>query len=62
MKMIPDIETDLECARICSLEPKEWCVSFYFNKEKRECRLVLYTDATVNMGAARGWRKFVMRK
>ena len=44
------------------IEPKEWCVSFYFNAASRECRLVLYTDATVNMGDGGGWKKFVMMK
>lgn len=62
VKLIPSVSTVLRCAAFCSGEPKEWCVSFYFHKARRECRLVLYTDATVNMGDAEGWRKFVMKK
>ena len=58
--MVTNTEVALDCAVLCSSEPKEWCVSFYFNAASRECRLVLYTDATVNMGDAQGWKKFVM--
>ena len=61
-KVITNVESEISCAVLCSSEPKEWCISFYFNAASRECRLVLYTDATVNMGDAQGWKKFVMTK
>ena len=61
-KIVANVESEISCAVLCSSEPKEWCISFYFNAASRECRLVLYTDATVNMGDARGWRKFAMMK
>ena len=60
--MITNVESEMSCAVLCSSEPKEWCGSFYFNAVSRECRLVLYTDATVNMGDGQGWKKFVMMK
>ena len=60
-KMITGIEF-IECSILCVVEPKDWCVSFYFNEAKKECRLLIYTDATVNMGDARGWKKYAMRK
>ena len=44
-KKITNVESEMSCARHCSSEPKEGCVSFYFNAASRECRLVLYTDA-----------------
>ena len=60
--MTANVESELSCAALCITEPKEGCVSFYFNAESRECRLVLFTDAAVNMGDGQGWRKFVMTK
>ena len=52
------MNSELDCARVCN---NEWCVSFYFNDAKKECRLVLYTDATIDIGDARGWMKFVLK-
>ena len=61
-KLISNIEVILDCAVFCHIEPKESCVSFYFNEAKKECRMVLYTDATINMGNAQGWKKFILNK
>ena len=60
-KLMANIQVALDCAVLCRIEAKGSCVSFYFNKERKVCRLVLYPDATVNMGDARGWKKFVMK-
>ena len=59
-KLLTNVESEIECAALCS--GNDSCVSFYFNKAKRECRLVLFTDATIDMGDARGWMKFVTKK
>lgn len=48
-----------ECSVLCVIEPRQWCVSFYYNEVKKECHLLLYTDSTINMGDAEGWKKFV---
>ena len=58
-KIITNVEI-VECSVLCVIEPKECCVSFYFNAARRECRLVLYTDATLNMGDGHGWKKFAL--
>lgn len=60
-QLISDVNL-LDCAVQCRTMKKEWCEAFYFNQAQRKCRLVLYTDATINMGDAKGWRKFVMKK
>lgn len=62
-KLITKVSSRLECAALCMNEPKKTCVAFYFNEARRESRLVLYADATVNIhvGAAQGWKKFVMK-
>ena len=44
-KLLTNVESEISCAVLCSGDPKDWCVSFYFSEAKRECRLVLYTDA-----------------
>lgn len=51
----------LECALVCSVEHQDWCVAFYFNEAEQECRLVLYTDATIDMGDAIDWEKFIKK-
>ena len=38
------------------------CVSFYFNRERFACVLVLFTDSRVDVGSPDGWRKFVNTK
>ena len=58
-KLITNIEVIIDCFSNCIIEPKEACVAFYFNKNRKECRLVLYTDATIDMGSGQGWQKFV---
>ena len=59
-KLRTKVSSKVECARVCMFEPMETCVAIYFNEASKKCRLVLFTDATVDMGAARGWKKFVM--
>ena len=61
-KLMDGIEVEIDCAVLCHNEPKDSCVTFYFNKARKECRLVLYTDATIDMGNARGWKKFIVKK
>ena len=61
-KLLTEVKSKIECAVLCSNEPRDSCVSFYFSEARKQCRLVLYTDATINMGDARGWMKFVMKK
>lgn len=53
-----NVNSVIECARICSSEPDNRCVSFYFNVANKRCRLVLYTDAKMDKGIARDWMKF----
>ena len=52
----------LKCSILCAIDTKQWCVSFYYNEAKGECLMVLYTDAKVNMGDGKGWKKFLMQK
>lgn len=56
------VASKIECAILCSVEPKSWCVSFYFSQGQGQCRLVLYTDATINLRDVPGWVKFLLRK
>lgn len=56
-----DVEFELDCAVLCRTQSDDWCVSFYFNKATKECRIVLYTDATLDVGNAISWRKFSMK-
>lgn len=58
-KLSTGVSSKMRCAFLCSSEPNDSCVSFYFNKASKHCRLVLYTDGTFNMGSAAGWQKFV---
>lgn len=58
-KLLTGVETKMQCADICSKEKTDMCASFYYHQAKKECRLVLYTDATVNMGNAEGLEKFI---
>lgn len=51
------VESHIDCARLCWLE-ESVCVSFYFNNKHFHCRLVLYTDATLDVGDTDGWEKF----
>ena len=60
-KLIADVKSSVSCGVLCGSKSNAECVSFYFNKERQECRLQLYTDATVQMNGARGWKKFVKR-
>lgn len=55
-----DVDSVVYCSFLCVIDADDWCVAFYFNKAKKECRLVLYTDATVDMGSGEGWVKFVV--
>lgn len=55
-------EAALDCSVLCVSEPREACVAIYFNQGRKECRLLLFTDATVDMGDARGWRKLALIK
>lgn len=61
-RLLVDVTSKLECARFCSIEQPGWCVSFYFNQKKKECLLVLYTDAKINVDSPGDWRKFVAKK
>ena len=61
-RMITDTVSKIECSALCLSEPKEACVAFYFNKERKECRLVLHTDATIDMGSGHGWQKLVKKQ
>ena len=61
-KLIREVRSELECTVLCLSEPKEWCMSLYFNKAKKECHVILYTDATLDVGDVAGWRKFVALK
>ena len=61
-KLLTEVESEIECAAFCLNEPEDSCVSFYFNRASKECLLVLYTDATINMGDAQGWKKFIAKK
>ena len=61
-EILREVGLEVNCAKFCYREPAGSCVAFYFNKAKKECRLVLYTDATINMVDARGWKKFILKK
>ena len=61
-KLLTEVESKIKCAAFCNTDPNDSCVSFYFNRARKECRLVLYTDATIDMGDARGWKKFITKK
>ena len=61
-KLITHTVSKTKCAALCMSEPREACVAFYFNKDRKECRLVLYTDATIDMGSGQGWQKFVKKQ
>lgn len=50
-----------QCAAKCFQE-EGICASFYFNPKQAQCRLVLYTDAAVDIGNVDDWLKFVFRK
>ena len=56
-KLIVNIALAIDCAVLCHPEPMDLCVSFYFSETRKECRLVLYTDATINIGVAWRWMK-----
>ena len=47
----------LSCAACCTQENN--CVAFYFNRARFECRIIFYTDASVDVGSNDGWQKFV---
>ena len=57
LKRLTKVQSAIECASLCR---KEWCAAFYFNEASEECRLVMYTDATIKMTTVRGWKKFVL--
>lgn len=59
-RLLMEVTSKIKCAQLCAVETKDWCVSFYFNQERRLCRLVLYTDRTMNMYRSLGWKKFVL--
>lgn len=61
-KMVPNVVSKIQCARVCMSEKRESCVAFYFKEASKECRLVLFTDATVKMEDAGGWKKFEISK
>lgn len=61
-KILADAASETECAILCSAEPSDWCVSFYYHQGKKECRILLYADATVDLVNADGWLKFVVKK
>lgn len=61
-KLISKVSSEMECARVCMREPMVACVGFYINEAKKECLLLLYTDATVDLGDTYGWMKFVLKK
>ena len=56
------IASKLVCAIRCNNKAIDWCVAFYYNKTTKECILVLYTDATINVGSSAAWQKFVIKK
>lgn len=57
-KKVLNVSVVQDCILRCIREPKEVCVAFYFNAVKKECLLVLYQDATMNLGDANSWKKF----
>lgn len=59
-KLVMEVDF-VQCSVLCVIEAKKWCVSFYHNNVNKECRLILYTDATVNVGDVQGWRKVVRK-
>lgn len=61
-KLETEVKSKIRCAMFCNSDSTDSCVAFYFNKAKKQCRLVLYTDATVDLGNAEGWKKLVMKK
>lgn len=61
-QLLRGVATKFKCAILCASEPDGWCVSFYFHKAKQECRLVLFTDATINLGSENGWIKVVLKR
>lgn len=52
-------ESRRQCAFRCLQEVT--CVSFYFNKNRAECLLQLFTDAQIDVGDENGWTKFVVQ-
>lgn len=54
------VNSKLRCALLCNNEHDDRCKSFYFNKEKKMCHLVLYTDARLNMVS--GYKKLVKER
>lgn len=56
--LLTNVRSRIECAKLCTNEAHNSCESFYFNKERKECRVVVFADATVDMGDAKGWKRF----
>ena len=61
LKLPTNVSFKMESARVSDSEQKDWSVEFYFIQARKECHLVLCTDATTNMDDAQGWQKFMMR-
>lgn len=51
----------IRCAARCL--QTEICVSFYFNDTQMKCRMILYTDAQIDLRGSEGnWKKFLLQK
>lgn len=61
-RLLTQVISEIECAGICSIGTNVQCVSFYYNQETRQCRLVFHTDATIDVKDPESWKKFVAKK
>ena len=58
-KAVSNVGDFIDCAVQCRIT--DMCASLYFNKAKRSCHLMLYTDANFNLESADGWKKLLMK-
>lgn len=56
-RLVTSVKSVIKYGAICSSEAGDWCVGFYFNAVRRECRIVHYTDANIFVAKAEGWVK-----
>lgn len=49
----------MTCAKKCLLSHNSACKTFFVSQSRKECRLVLYNDASLELPSPALWRKFV---
>lgn len=60
-RTVSGVGSKLECAAACGSDPGDWCAAFYFNKATRQCLLVMYTNANIDVGDASAWVKMTKK-